>query len=277
MVDTSMIRWEVKRRRGCGYRKRGGLYLVSGWPMHTCGLLPRELGVCPCCNAGVHQKIGWSWVQARMVLRPQDAQGCGAACDPVCGVRHLACEPERKIGLIWIGAQHYPEPEDFIREGREMGLSRRVAAAPKGFVIGETWVLLAHPKACLPRLDSECPTCTGDGQILNPVIQREHEAHRGVGTARPILVVTGESDAIARTLGIPERVPCPICSKPRPGIFGLFKPTAIERICVPSELEQEGFLEGLQRRGITPVLVPEDDPDHMPGRGREEPVEAATS
>jgi len=248
MVDTSHVisdvsatlanvRWEVKAPRGCGYRKRGALYLVSGWPMHTCGLLPRELGVCPCCNAGVHQKIGWSWVQARMVLRPQDAHGCGAACDPVCGVRHLACEPDRKIGLIWIGARYYPEPEDFVREGREMGLSRRVATAPKGFVIGETWVLLAHPKAV------PCQECGGAGKFYaETATETACEPCNGKGKC--------------------------------PGVFGLFKPTAIERICVLSELEQEGFLEGLQRRGITPVLVPEDDPDHMPGRGREEPVEA---
>lgn len=38
------------------------------------------------------------------------------------------------------------------------------------------------------------------------------------------------------------------------------------------ELEQQGFMKDLERRGITPVLVPEDDPDHMAGRGREEPA-----
>jgi hypothetical protein len=239
MVDTSGMRWEVKRRRGCGYRKQGGLYLVSDGEMHGCGLLPRELTVCPCCHAGVKQKIGWTWVQARMVGLPSDIDGCGPKCDLFCGMRNLIREAERKVGLIWIGAQHYPNPEDYIREGSEMGLSRRVHAVPKGFAVGQTWVLLAHPKACPPRVDEDCTQCAGSGLIVT-----NRDVPHGDG---PI-----------------DTKPCKPCGEKRPGIFGLFLPTRVERICVPAELEQEGFLEDLERRGITPVLVSPDDPDHMP-------------
>jgi hypothetical protein len=50
-------------------------------------------------------------------------------------------------GLIFIGERFYKTPKDFIAEGRKMGFSRRIKAVPRGFKVGETWVLLAHPKA----------------------------------------------------------------------------------------------------------------------------------
>lgn len=48
-----------------------------------------------------------------------------------------------KSGLIWVGEQFYKTQEDFLREARSMGISRRVSVVPKGFKLG-TWVLLAH-------------------------------------------------------------------------------------------------------------------------------------
>jgi hypothetical protein len=53
--------------------------------------------------------------------------------------------PERG-GLLWVGGRFYEKPEDFMREARIQGVSRRIAAVPKGFVPGETVVYLAHRK-----------------------------------------------------------------------------------------------------------------------------------
>ncbi len=52
----------VERRRGCGYRKVGGLYMVSGGPGRPCDRLPIALTVCPVCSHGWKQTRSWTWV-----------------------------------------------------------------------------------------------------------------------------------------------------------------------------------------------------------------------
>jgi hypothetical protein len=49
-------------------------------------------------------------------------------------------------GLLWVGEQFYGTPEDFQEEAGRMGISRRITVVPRDFVLGETWVLLAHRK-----------------------------------------------------------------------------------------------------------------------------------
>jgi hypothetical protein len=49
-----------------------------------------------------------------------------------------------RFGLLWVGSGFYQRPADFIREAGHMGISKRIAAVPRDFVVGETWVLLAH-------------------------------------------------------------------------------------------------------------------------------------
>jgi hypothetical protein len=48
-----------------------------------------------------------------------------------------------------------------------------------------------------------------------------------------------------------------------PGIFRIFKPTAIEKIVTKTQSEDADEMEALAERGITPVIVPDDDPDHQ--------------
>jgi len=42
----------VEPKRGCGYRKIGGLCLVSGGGGMPCDRLPMVLDVCPACSHG---------------------------------------------------------------------------------------------------------------------------------------------------------------------------------------------------------------------------------
>jgi hypothetical protein len=134
----------VERKRACGYRKVGGLYLVSG-PGQPCGRLPIVLKACPVCSAGFHQHRGFQWVKPAELF--QNA--------PLCTFQAFMCggcpaahpqEMGERAGLLWIGEKFYPTPEHFSIEASHMGVSRRIAAVPRGFKIGETFVLLAHPR-----------------------------------------------------------------------------------------------------------------------------------
>lgn len=141
----------VEPRRGCGYRKVGGLYLVGGkGPGIECCRMPIVLHICPTCSQGIKQTRGWSWIDPRPWLKGPCEKGlghtmiCPAASDSM----------GNRVGLIWIGTQFYPTPNTFLHEADTQGISRRISALPKGFELGRDWVFLAHPKA-VASIDAE--------------------------------------------------------------------------------------------------------------------------
>jgi len=211
----------IEAKRGCGFRQEGGLYLMGGRLAAPCCWLPHELNVCPTCGAGIKQARGWTWVTPSAIFAGQECELPAAhfsAPDPTApdGVRlgkWTACPLTRlegRHGLIWVGERFYPTPADFTAEGASLGVSRRINSVPKGFVLGETWVLFAHPKV--------------------------------------IKVSDGQFDINQHYL---------------PAIFSVFLPTSIDIIVKESELTDEKRAE-LEKRGLTPVAVPDDDPDHCP-------------
>jgi hypothetical protein len=195
----------VEPKRGCGYRKIGGLYLVSGALMDTCDRLPFALEVCPTCGAGVKFQRSWAWVKARSLFgNHQDCQHQVKTCP--------ACQPVDipLAGLLWVGEKFYT-PESFQVEARAQGISKRISHVPKGLELGITWVFLAHKK----------------------------------------LVLTASGDAAKGLFAW------------KPGIFSAFRPTRLEKIVRESERGTSSIVD-LAKRGITPVFVPDDDPDHNP-------------
>ena len=136
-----------EKSRGCGYRKEGGLYLVSGGLLDSCFKLPIPLTVCPCCHAGIKPSRGWTWIGKKLIEdAPCSKTGC-KGCVPFDG-------SVDRFGLIWVGEKFYKTPYDFNKEALTQGISRRIKAVPKDFVIGETWVLLAHRKCIGAAFDS---------------------------------------------------------------------------------------------------------------------------
>jgi len=134
------ITTRITAKRGCGYRKPGGLYLVSGTYGSPCCKLPFVLNTCPCCGQGIKATRGWTWVDADKLFASISCFGTPelrVACP-------LALGNLGRAGLLWIGGAFYPTPDDFSKEAAAQGVSRRIKALPKGFVLGETWVLLAH-------------------------------------------------------------------------------------------------------------------------------------
>ena len=131
---------------------------------------------------------------------------------------------------------------DFAQEARIAGISKRIAFVPKAMVVGKTVVYLAHHKACEVREE--------------PTTQIHMANYEDRGDEKLELTQTRLLDA--------ETV------KKATGIFTAFIPQRIVQIVKESALEGpagDKLREDLAKRGITPVPVPDDDPDHAaPGQ-----------
>ena len=58
---------------------------------------------------------------------------------------------------MWVGEKHYKTPGHFLKEANSMGISKRIATVPRDFVVGETWIMLAHMKAVIDPHGKEEP------------------------------------------------------------------------------------------------------------------------
>lgn len=212
------MRTSHEARRGCGFRKGGGLYLVTDGIGVTCDALPIPTEVCPACGHGIKPSRGWTWIDPDLMLseylRPHGPKLHSQQC-PLSDKGRLG----ERCGLLWIGEGFYPTPQDWILEGMQMGFSRRISGVPRGFEIGQTWVLAGHRKAV------EDGYVTGDGQHFDSLNE--------------LLSADPESDQIDPVF--------------KPGIFHVWRPTRIEYVVKGTETEKE--LEALEKRGIEPVKV----------------------
>lgn len=135
------IHTRIESARGCGYRKKGGKYLISDGAWASCGVFPIPLDVCPCCGEGIKFSRGFSWVQKEILGDLKCTTGQCKRCAP------FFAEEVKKVGLMPVGGKFYPTPADFMKESNMAGLSKRIAMIPKDLKIGETWILLGHKKA----------------------------------------------------------------------------------------------------------------------------------
>jgi hypothetical protein len=236
----------VEPKRGCGYRKEGGLYLVGGGLSSSCDRLPYRLDRCRTCGGGVKFTRGHTWLEPDFftehnhVGTPGVDHFVGCCDESPCPVCHNRYDFGPHL-LLWIGRGHY-SPDAFLKESRELGVSRRIAALPKGLVLGETWVLLAHLDAVPPKDPTICARCS-----VSEHLHKTGEAGQ--------LALNGRVD----TIPICEQFQAP---KPTPGIFCAFVPRAVELILKESDATPERR-EKEAKRGVTVVAVPDDDKDHQ--------------
>jgi hypothetical protein len=208
-------------KRGCGFRKEGGLYMRLDGAGAGCGKLPVILDICPACGQGVKFARSWTWINPSRLMVPGP---CGDVIDPIAGgvpgtclgAACVLCDPPEKAGLIWIGEAHYKTPADWLKEAHEQGVSRRIKTVPHGFKIGEHWVMLAHKKV----RQEPCRECPASGEMVCP-------ACKGKGTVW------------------------------KSGIFHVFRPDRIEYIVTGKEPDEE--LERLEERGFTLVRLTRTD------------------
>jgi len=212
----------VEPRRGCGFRKIGGLYFVSQGTPVFCDRLPIPLDVCPTCGHGIKQTRGYTWIDIEKLVGGLHPNCADEFACPLCMRPDLV----GRAGLLWIGAKYYKTPREFCAESDALGVSRRISAVPRGFKVGETWILLAHPHTIETWTDVES-----------------------------VVGLQGEFPVVALAK----------CLVYKPGIFRLWKPERIEKILPESwKLDPTHFdeLQELAGKGITPVFVPDGDPDH---------------
>lgn len=243
----------VEAKRGCGYRKVGGLYLVSGKLAAPCCKLPHLLDVCPCCGAGIKQTRGWTWVSPTLLLGLGGCEGSPARA-ALCPASNPAGMGER-AGLLWIGRGFYKSAEEFSAEVAALGISRRLTAVPRGLVVGKTWVLLAHPGACQP-----------DAAVVVPVGEA---AKRRAGvfsiflpTGIELIVKQSEYDAATSELATIS------CTRDQQQAAG-FARSALSELALRFERDRA--------RGVTWVPVPDGDRDHQGSvydEEDEEPIDA---
>src|SRR5579872_5855900 len=105
------IQTRVDSERGCGWRKPGGLYLVTG---DSIGIpdkcLPIPLEKCPTCSGGIKPCRSWTTINAAALLE-------GRRCTSSICV--MPRDEEIKIaGLLWVGGSFYKTPQDWTNEAR---------------------------------------------------------------------------------------------------------------------------------------------------------------
>lgn len=133
---------KIESARGCGYRKKGGLYLVSDGLGRECLKLPIPLTVCPCCSAGIKPTRGFTWISSELIKDHKCQQNNHCSTCPLNDLDY-----HKKFGLLWVGEKFYKSTAEFTREAMAHGVSRRIAQIPHDFDLGNTWILLAHRKA----------------------------------------------------------------------------------------------------------------------------------
>jgi hypothetical protein len=211
---------EVKR--GCGYRHVGGLYLCGEYISVPCDRLPYPLDICPTCGAGIKVSRAFTKINPWQLFGPH--HDCTDRFRPC-----YVCDPRDEPAFIMgVGERYYKTPGDFIAEGHQLGISKRIPFIPKEMSLGKTIVYLAHPKAC---------------EVHEPAYMQQalaiiEEAH----TEQPRLF---ETEKIQR----------------RQGIFTAFIPRRLEKLIWESDATPEE-LENLKKRGITPVVIKNGDIDH---------------
>lgn len=119
---------------------------MSGKLEAPCGKLPIPVIKCPTCGDGIKPSRGWTWINPQKLTMHSIQKECFTGVCHLCPVQFLYDGALELTGLIWIGEKFYPTPEDYLKECGQVGISRRIRTVPKGLVVGETYVLLAHRK-----------------------------------------------------------------------------------------------------------------------------------
>lgn len=217
----------MEQQRKCGFRKIGGLYLCGD--ALSFPAMPIPITPCSCCGHEIVFFRGFKWMDSKYLLKDLE---CPGYCVKItsnnggCAIRYMK-HKSHQSGLMWIGDTYYT-PSEFVAEAKAQGISKRIAAIPKNFKIGETWVFFAHQKA---------------------VVKKEMK------------------DRIYKEYGGLECVTADEITTENPGIFYAFKPSRIELI-VTEDMQVLDWVTDYAEKGVTLVTVPDAGQHHPKTRQR---------
>jgi len=211
-----------EEKRGCGFRKVGGLYLCGGYISVPCDRLPYPLGACPTCGGGIKASRGFTKIDPLRLFGPHD---CCTDCWRPC----FMCDPSAEVAFIMsVGKQYYKTPLNFLEEADRLGVSKRIPWIPKELELGKTIIYLAHPKAY---------------QVREPVVLQR------------AMSIVSEGESQAERLLEAEKVEYAL------GIFTVFIPKRVEKLIWERDATAEEC-ERLKKRDITPIVIKNGDLDH---------------
>lgn len=221
----------TESKRGCGYRKAGGIYVVGDGIGEPVDWMPF------CIDYPFAQ--GLLWALPERLFRTVGPLGEG-----ILPSRWLA---PPKVGLIWIGKKHYSDPAEFVKEAMRQGVSRRLGHLPVGLKPG-TPIALAHVNAIhaeefefakpedLTIIQSpHCAVCSdvpGAKAIVNASIVPPHHRRKS-----PVAQIGG--------------------------VFYLFHARAVEVVLPESVAARPEIQHECQKQGVVIVAVPDNDRDHV--------------
>ena len=165
----------IEPKRGCGFRKVGGLYLVGDGLTVLCDRLPLVLPECQTCGEHVRFSRGIQGITPLGLWGSHDIpthldEQVGTCTD---SKECFVCRPGARAWLMWVGADY--TPASFVAEAKQLGISKRIAAVPIGLKLGESWVYLAYLKlisavceGCKVKPEKSCAACRGAGTYTLP-------------------------------------------------------------------------------------------------------------
>lgn len=135
-----MVKLEPIVKRGCGFRKVGGFYLVGAGLTHLCERLPLKIPSCPCCGERPRPNRGIQKFDYGKYFGTDEYSNCPPNC--------WVCYPDTIIDmeqyLMWVGKRYY-NPDSFINEAEMHGVSKRISRKMIDHIsIGTSVIFLAY-------------------------------------------------------------------------------------------------------------------------------------
>jgi len=139
----------IEEKRGCGYRKVNGIYLVGCAVGVGCDRLPYRLEACPVCGAGIH------FTRSVTEINPFHLMGDHKDCHDNFDNCYICKPPDDTAFIMMVGEKFYPTPAHFIEESDRLGISKRIPFIPRNLRLGSTIIYLAHNNACTIPVDND--------------------------------------------------------------------------------------------------------------------------
>lgn len=100
------------------------------------------------------------------------------------------------------------------------------------------------------------------GTQFYPTPEHFAEEARAHGISRRIIAMPRGFKVGEHFVFLAHPKACKIEGKDSPGVFQVFKPTRVEKIVTETQARDVDAMAELEKKGITPFIVPDDDADH---------------